>query len=320
MVNLTASTPDISVVIPTYNRADILSRTIDSVLQQTHQNLELIIVDDGSTDGTAALVSAIDDARVRFMPLGENRGGGYARNQGIKAAAGKYIALLDSDDEWLPNKLELQIALLDSATDPKVAAAYCTYYERHELTKRDVFIGTTHAGDIFDRLLAGWCPPSSAVLTHREALLEVDGFDENLPSFQDFDLWLRLAQAGYRFVVVDQPMLIKHVHSGLQVSTNPAAKLKGFEIFEQRWGQTIQQRLSVQTYERWAAQHLAYVQLSQFRVALAKGKILAAWKFFIGMTQYLPHSRKLMVKGFLFAILGSKRYAKLAESNAVKGS
>ena len=319
MVNPTVLKPNISVVIPTYNRADILPRTIDSVLKQTYQNLELIIVDDGSTDGTDALVESIDDDRIRFIPLGENQGGGYARNQGIQAALGKYVALLDSDDEWLPEKLALQISLLESTTDSKAVAAYCTYYERHELTKRDVFIGSTHQGDIFDRLLAGWCPPSSAVLVQRTALLDIDGFDESLPSFQDFDLWLRLSQAGYRFVAVDQPMLIKHVHSGLQVSTNPTAKLRGFELFEQRWGKTIQRRLSMQTYQRWAAQHLAYVQLSQFRLALTKGEFMAAWSFFIGMAQYLPHSRKLMLKGLLFAVLGSERYAKLAESNTVRG-
>ncbi|NJN86713.1 MAG: glycosyltransferase family 2 protein [Leptolyngbyaceae cyanobacterium SL_7_1] len=95
----------VSVIIPTYNRADLLSRAIDSVLNQTLTNLELIIVDDGSTDNTAEVVNSFNDSRIRYIPLGKNCGGGYARNHGIHLATGEFIAFLDSDDVWLPEKL-----------------------------------------------------------------------------------------------------------------------------------------------------------------------------------------------------------------------
>ena len=106
-----AASPQVSVVIPTYNRAHILGRAIDSVLQQTHRDLELIIVDDGSSDGTAALVRGIEDPRVRYVHQ-QNRGVSAARNRGIAEARAEWLAFLDSDDEWLPQKLERQFSAL----------------------------------------------------------------------------------------------------------------------------------------------------------------------------------------------------------------
>src|SRR4030043_1337098 len=105
--------PTVSVIIPTYNRAHLVGRSIRSVLNQTYQDLEVIVVDDGSKDNTAEIVRGITDPRIVFLKHEKNRGVSAARNTGLKAARGKYIAFQDSDDEWLPQKLEKQLELFN---------------------------------------------------------------------------------------------------------------------------------------------------------------------------------------------------------------
>lgn len=108
--------PAVSVVIPTYDRAAVLPRAIDSVLGQTVEDLELLVVDDGSTDRAPDVVAGYADDRVRCLRHEQNRGASAARNSGIEAASGDYVAFLDSDDEWLAGKLETQLAVLEAAS------------------------------------------------------------------------------------------------------------------------------------------------------------------------------------------------------------
>ena len=117
------NTPKVSVIIPTYNRADLLPRAVKSALSQTYDDYEILIVDDCSTDHTRETVSAWDDERVRYTRHTENRGQSGALNMGIHNASGQYIAFLDDDDEWVPTKLEKQVAVLESS-DPKVGLVY----------------------------------------------------------------------------------------------------------------------------------------------------------------------------------------------------
>lgn len=106
MIEKSEKIPTVSVVIPTYNRAHLVGRAIQSVLNQTYQDFEIIVVDDGSTDNTEEVVKSFNDPRIRYIRHDQNRGGSAARNTGIKMARGEYIAFQDSDDEWLPEKLE----------------------------------------------------------------------------------------------------------------------------------------------------------------------------------------------------------------------
>lgn len=104
--------PTVSVIIPTHNRANLIGKAIDSVLDQTCQDFEIIVIDDGSTDNTAEIVKGFDDFKIHYISHELNRGTSAARNTGIKASRGEYIALLDSDDEWLPEKLDRQVEVL----------------------------------------------------------------------------------------------------------------------------------------------------------------------------------------------------------------
>ena len=105
--------PTISVIIPTYNRADFIGRAIESVLDQTYQDFEIIVIDDGSKDNTENIVKSFDDTRITYIRLKDNKGAAVARNTGIGTARGKFIAFQDSDDEWLPQKLAKQMEVFE---------------------------------------------------------------------------------------------------------------------------------------------------------------------------------------------------------------
>ena len=125
-----AEKPTVSIIIPTYNRAHLIDRSIQSVLNQTYQDFELIVVDDGSTDNTEDIIRQFQekDKRIKYIKHDKNKGGSAARNTGIKNSRGEYIAFQDSDDEWFPEKLEKQIEIIE-CTDPKVGIVYSDMFK-----------------------------------------------------------------------------------------------------------------------------------------------------------------------------------------------
>jgi len=196
-----AGTPLISVVIPTYNRADLLRETVESVLAQTYAPVEVIVVDDGSTDGTAALMQGYTD-RVVYIRQ-ENRGGTAARNTGTRAAKGTYLNWLDHDDLMLPTKLERQVEVLE--TRPEVGLVHCGYYRIDKDGNVLDRITGLPEGDVRRRLVCGCFIWSGAPLVRRECIERMGLFDESVWS-SDADMWLRIALAGYRFGCVQDPL------------------------------------------------------------------------------------------------------------------
>ena len=196
----------VSVVIPTFNRRPLLERALQSVLAQTVPAHEVIVVDDGSTDGTAEMVAS------QFPEVGlvrqKNRGVSAARNVGIRASAGEWIALLDSDDEWLPSKLERQLEELKA--EPDYDLCHCD-----ELWIRKgvrVNQGRRHrkaGGWIFDRCLPLCAISPSAAVVRRSVFDEIGFFDEQLPACEDYDFWLRFCSRR-PVLYVDEAMVIKH--------------------------------------------------------------------------------------------------------------
>lgn len=245
--------PRVSVVIPTHNRAELVVRAIRSVLTQTVDDLELIVVDDASKDNTPAAIAQIDDARLMFVRLAKNGRQSRALNEGIGRARGEWVAFLDDDDEWLPNKLEAQLARLDQA--PDASAVYCRCYaQTSEGLRPPRARSKLPEGDITDDLLRqALVITPSAYIVRRSALLEAGGFDEALIAAQDLDLWLRVSQAGCRFVIVaDPPLVIYHAEEDKPgVSGNAVAQLRAFRLLDRRWGPLMRERLGVGEYERW---------------------------------------------------------------------
>ncbi|WP_284010719.1 glycosyltransferase family 2 protein [Haloarcula pelagica] len=214
-----ADRPRVSVVVPTYNRADTVGRAVESALAQTVTDIEVVVVDDGSTDDTAAVVTGIDDERVRYLAHERNRGRSAARNTGIEAARGEYVAFLDSDDRWLPGKLDRQLAEL-SRRPPEWIGVYCEFLTPKpsalgrlvDWLSREVFAtpralegGRELAREILTvNVLMG---PGSTLLVEREALRATDGFDEELVDHEDWDLVLQLLDHG-KIAHVDEALVV----------------------------------------------------------------------------------------------------------------
>ncbi|MBI4341880.1 MAG: glycosyltransferase [Candidatus Omnitrophica bacterium] len=185
--------PAVTVITATYNRATLLPRAIESVLAQTYQDWELIIVDDGSTDGTPEVGAAAQqrDRRIR-MVRGSHRGLAAARNTGLAHAQGRYVAFLDDDDIVLPGKLAHQVQVLEHR--PELGFIYSLV--RHEDTQGRTFNVPREPGRAFNDLFQGQAPYVHGVLVRRSAIERAGGFRDHLPFCEDYDLWLRIAAAA----------------------------------------------------------------------------------------------------------------------------
>jgi glycosyltransferase involved in cell wall biosynthesis len=191
----------ISVVIPTYNYGTYLSRAIESVLAQTHPVHEIIVVDDGSTDDTRATAARFGE-RIRYI-FQENRGLSAARNTGIRAATGEWVAFLDADDWWLPEKIQLQVAAADR--DPQTGLVYTAAWTQTPDGAAGL-VPATPPARIWPKLRYSNCVSNgSSAMVRRDALLAEGGFDELLTACEDWDMWVRLARK-YRFAVVEAPV------------------------------------------------------------------------------------------------------------------
>ena len=197
--------PTVSVIIPTYNRAAVVTEAIDSVLAQTFRNFELIVIDDGSTDDTFDRLAAYQ-GRIHLI-CQENHGVSHARNIGIRAARGEYIALLDSDDLWLPKKLEMQIAVMEAQPDIPLCHTEEIWIRRgvrvNQMKKHQ-----KHGGCIFPNCLPFCVISPSSVLIRRALFNDVGYFDEALLACEDYDLWLRVTKT-YSVHFIETPLIIK---------------------------------------------------------------------------------------------------------------
>ena len=188
--------PLVSIVAPTYNRARLLRRSLESLLAQTEKRFEIIVVDDASRDDSESLVRSMGDDRIRYLRLPENRGPGGARNAGVGAARADLVAFQDSDDEWLPNKLERQLETL-AAAGPATGVVYCDMLrvEADGVTTSPHHSPTLTKGRWLDPATGFYAPFGLGIQTcliRRDAYLEAGGFREGLRCFEDLELFLRL--------------------------------------------------------------------------------------------------------------------------------
>ncbi len=201
----------ISVIIPTYNRAGVLKRAVESVYTQTFTDIEIIIVDDGSSDSTPELIGSLDLA-PRFIRI-PHSGVSRARNVGIDASRGEWIAFLDSDDYWLPGKLRKQMDYLRSAVPPDGTESYLVCHTNEVWIRNGKRInqGKRHAkkeGWFFLPSLNLCLISPSSVLIHRSVLRATGYFDEGFRFVEDYDLWLRIT-ARYPVGYVDEKLVVK---------------------------------------------------------------------------------------------------------------
>jgi glycosyltransferase involved in cell wall biosynthesis len=298
--------------MPVYNRARLVGRAIRSVLAQTFVDLELLVVDDGSSDGTVDVVGSFGDPRLRLVRLPRRGGVGRARNVGIGQARGDLVAFLDSDDEWLPSKLEQQIARLRQHSAGHIVVS-CQFVRFNDLTRRlTAPVSTFSRGDSFEQIVRGRAPIPSCVVVPRAALEAVGSLNEGLPAFADYELWLRLADASSGFVELDAVLVIKHEHGARQISSDPDTMLRAFGILDQRWGARIRERCGRVAYRCWRGWLLASIQYVRVRQAVARGDRLAGWRQWARTCRYLPWSCRYAVYGLGLATLGLHAYDALA--------
>lgn len=201
---------EVSIIIPTYNRKDMLIESALSVLNQTYKDFELIIVDDGSKDGTEEkvnkLINLYKNFRIRYIKFKENKGPAFARNRGAQLAKGKYLAFLDSDDLWLKNKLKLQLEFMKK--NNYLISQTDEIWIRMGKKVNPMNKHKKPTGDIFQKCLELCCVSPSSVVIAKEIFFEFDGFDENFLACEDYDLWLRMS-LKYPIYLLPKKLIIK---------------------------------------------------------------------------------------------------------------
>lgn len=221
--------PTVSVILPTYNRAHLIDRAIRSVLNQTYQDFELIVVDDCSTDNTKEVVKSFKDERITYIKHEKNKGAAAARNTGIKAAKGEYIAFQDSDDDWFPEKLKKQMKVFEMAQS-EVGIVYTGFWriEGNKKTYIPSYRVSQKEGNIHKQLLKGNFVTTQSVVIRKKYFEKLGMFDENLPRLQDWELFIRVSKY-YKFKCIDEPLLNSY-HTLDSISTDDEARVKALEI------------------------------------------------------------------------------------------
>ena len=228
--------PYIDVIIPTYNRAGFLKSALSSVLNQSFGYFQILVVDDCSEDNTEEVVRGFKDDKIIYIRHSINKGEGGSRNTGLRNANARYIAFLDDDDEWLPNKLELQVKLLDSSP-PEVGCVYTGFLMVDKLTGRVLSERIPRKrGYVYgDMVMENVVGTSSTVLVKRECFEKVGVYDEGIPWGLDYDMWIRIAKE-YHIEYIKDPLVKYNIHQG-QLSNNLGLRINGLETMLQKYEQ-----------------------------------------------------------------------------------
>lgn len=198
----------VSVIITTKNRKDLLKRAIESVKKQTYKNIELIVINDGSTDGTNEMLEKMKVKTIYIEP-NKSKGGNYARNLGVINTDGEYIAFLDDDDEWMPTKIEKQVDILKKYTSVGVVGCARLFEVNHSRVFKSKFIDLIE-GDVSNLIFTGIPYTTSALLIRRTDFIRCGMFDENMKAWQEYELEIRLSQIT-KFKAVHEYLLLYRV-------------------------------------------------------------------------------------------------------------
>ena len=220
--------PSIAVIIPTYNRTNTIVASIQSVLSQSYTLNEIIIIDDHSTDDTIKRLNKLKDD-ITILQTENHSGAQAARNIGIKSAKSEWISFLDSDDEWLPNKLEKQISALKSTDYNPMTVVHGDCYRRNNNSdKKDHWqLDSIDGEDVYKQLLSKSGTLFPSILTSKQALDRIDYLDENIPSYHEWDTAIRLAKYC-RFIHIQEPLFIYNIHNNT-ISRNSNASVEGYQ-------------------------------------------------------------------------------------------
>lgn len=249
--------PKVSIIIPTYNGEKYIKRAILSVLNQTFQDFEIIVVDDSSCDNTVLIVKELQtkDSRIKLICLEKNSGGpALPKNKGFEISSGEFIAYLDQDDEWLSNKLEEQVNLFKNSTKKNLGLVSCGA----DLVNTDgkcfgSFIPIKNKNIFPEILLRNPIYSNSSVLIKREVIEGVGKRDENMKYSEDLEMWIRIAKAGYDFDYIYKPLFKYHFHENNVTGT----KDKTIKVIDMEY--TFKKHMDL--YEKYNYVHIGFFRL-----------------------------------------------------------
>ena len=227
------SQPEVSVILPTWNRATLVREAIESVVRQTFEDWELLVSDDGSTDGTAEIVEGLGEVRVRVVKGGHTGRPSIVRNRGLREAKGRWVAFLDSDDRWHREKLKQQLEAHRAAPDARwsYTGRRMIDGEGRVLPDDDFAPWRPLEGWILDALLVHEAMVAlPTVMVERALISDLGGFDESLAFSEDYDLWLRLAQRS-PVLCIDRRLADVRIHGGNTTRHNPAVNASFSEVY-----------------------------------------------------------------------------------------
>jgi glycosyltransferase involved in cell wall biosynthesis len=253
--------PLVSLVLTTYERPELAKRAIRSMLAQTYKNTEIIVIEDA---GETTIESWIEqyDGEISFIRHSENRGLAAARNTGINAASGKYVAFLDDDDEWEPRKTAKQVSRAERLLpDRELGVVYCGARHEFEESAKTKVRMPENDGNLREEIQReGAKTLSSSYLFVRTALLDVDGFDESLPSSIDHDIWMSLAVAGYEVDALEEPLVVKHQSSDrTEMTSDVETRIEGIDQYTQKWRATYCEWFGFEAGNAYADDYFARV-------------------------------------------------------------
>lgn len=297
------SKPTVSVIIPTYNRGSLLSRSVRSVLYQTYTDFELIVVNDGSSDNTDQIMKIFQDSRIVYIKHSTNKGASAARNTGLKIAKGSFIAFQDSDDEWLPEKLEKQVQILENSPID-VGVVYCDL-NRYNLKGEKRYFSSPNImpedGIIFEEALDDRVHNigTQTLLVRRECFEKVGYFDEKLLRYIDWEMLIRLSRY-YRFHHMKEPLVNYYVTKGNLTSKGVHTGIPAVRIIYEKYYDDIKKNrklLAKRFY--WLGSYM--LQTGQER----DGRIFL-WRAFATRPFNLRYFFALII-----SLLGSAHYGRL---------
>jgi glycosyltransferase involved in cell wall biosynthesis len=277
-----AAGPLVSVVLPTYDRLPFLREAIASVLAQTMPDFELLVVDNGSTDGTREYLASLRDPRIRPLLTGRLFTPARARNAGLAEASGRWVAFLDSDDLWAPAKLEHQLGALGRAPEARWSTTAIGMIDAKGAPIRPPAgpIRPARSGFIFEELLRDRASAAiQGVLAESTLVREAGGFDETLDLLDDLDFVLRLAERS-AVAAVDQPLAFVREHAGRSTRQDrdvPELLQRFFERLLARTADEAKRRLCVRRYAE-ALADLAWREAAHGRHAAARAALAGAWR------------------------------------------
>jgi glycosyltransferase involved in cell wall biosynthesis len=292
--------PLVSIVLPTYNRAHLLRRAIQSILNQTYQNFEIIVVDDCSSDNTEEVVKSFCDERIRYVRNKEHKGAPFSRNIGIRIACGEYIAFQDSDDEWLPKKLEKQMDVFKNSSR-ELGVVYTSFWRIGEGRRFRVPPSNFKLNevDIHEILLETNFIGMPTAVVRKECFEKVGLFDETLPRLQEWDLWIRISRY-YHFKHIDEPLVICYLQPD-SISRNINAHIQALKHILNKYFEEMSKKPKI------LGKH--YYEIGT--LLCLNGNIQEGKSYFFKAVKTYPFNMKLLFSMAL-SLLGQEAYNKVA--------